>query len=381
MNELQLITADKLAILDTYADNIIKSGIVPSGLNTRDKVKVVLLTGFELGMSPMRSLNKLFPVNGRCAQMAENMVALARERIPSFQLQTIISDEKICKLKGTRDGQNWVEVSWTIEEAKNAGLLGKENWIKYKADMLYARASARLARRLWPDVLAGVSYLPEELDPNINQGPDGQIISSYSPTGGADSQRAADIQSGLEKLKDVTDTNPGEKVEVLSGKEDQKVQEMKEWANKKAAEAAEKAAIANKTPKKEPKVPKEEKKPASDTKAAKVSPAPKETVVVPDENEPPFPGPGDIDQSPPFEASEGEDYGDYKMPMGAKGPTPLSGKTLKEIGKEKVMDIATKTLDAVAKMKPEDVKPHTIEFLHAAEMWLDSLPVKIPGDK
>ena len=384
MNELQLITTDKLAILDTYAENILKSGIMPSGLNTREKIKVVLLTGYELGMSPMRSLSKLFPVNGRCAQMAENMTALARERIPGFQLETIHSDEKSCKLRGSRDGgKTWLDAGWTIEDAKRAGLLGKENWSKYPADMLYARATARLARRLWSDVLAGVSYIPEELDPNIQLGPDGQAIGSYSPAGGVENERTAAITENLNSLNDVTATMPGEKVETLPPN----AESTRDWANKKAAEAnaktaqqREKAAIAEKPAKKESKPPKSEKKEEKKIAAA-TAPAPEpeptgqETTVEIDNESEPFPAPEDMDQTI-VNASEGDDYGSFKIPSGAS-----AGKSLKELGREKVTDMYKKTLAAVSKMKKEDIKQHTIDFLTAAEMWVESLPPIVPGDK
>ena len=47
--------------------------------------------------------------------------------------------------------------------AKTAGLVKeKSNWLKVPTDMLVARAQARLARLVFPDLFAGL-YSPEEL--------------------------------------------------------------------------------------------------------------------------------------------------------------------------------------------------------------------------
>jgi hypothetical protein len=53
-------------------------------------------------------------------------------------------------------------VSWTLDDAKRAGLLVKDNWKGYPADMLKARALTRAARIGWPDLLGGV-YDPDEM--------------------------------------------------------------------------------------------------------------------------------------------------------------------------------------------------------------------------
>jgi hypothetical protein len=56
-----------------------------------------------------------------------------------------------------------VEVTFTIQDAQRASLVkDKSGWAKYPADMLVARATARLARLVYPDVCFGL-YTPEEL--------------------------------------------------------------------------------------------------------------------------------------------------------------------------------------------------------------------------
>lgn len=71
------------------------------------------------------------------------------------------------------EGDGWAEVAisrngrtktarFTVEEAKAAGLLGKDNWRTYQADMLVARATARCLRRHAPEVVLGLAD-PDEV--------------------------------------------------------------------------------------------------------------------------------------------------------------------------------------------------------------------------
>lgn len=57
-----------------------------------------------------------------------------------------------------------MQASFTLEQARVAGLLTKKNWVHYPDDMLYARALARLVRRFAREYVLGFGYLPDELD-------------------------------------------------------------------------------------------------------------------------------------------------------------------------------------------------------------------------
>ena len=57
-----------------------------------------------------------------------------------------------------------MELSYTIAEAAGAGLVKpKSGWEKNPADMLVARASAKLARLVYPDLVHGL-YTEAEFD-------------------------------------------------------------------------------------------------------------------------------------------------------------------------------------------------------------------------
>jgi hypothetical protein len=56
-----------------------------------------------------------------------------------------------------------MSVTWTKQMAQEAGLLGKNNWKKYGASMLWARAVSQLARMLFADCFAGATYTEDEI--------------------------------------------------------------------------------------------------------------------------------------------------------------------------------------------------------------------------
>jgi hypothetical protein len=53
---------------------------------------------------------------------------------------------------------------WTIDRAKDLGLVGKQNWRQQPTAMLLARASAELARLVAADAILGLPYIAEELE-------------------------------------------------------------------------------------------------------------------------------------------------------------------------------------------------------------------------
>jgi hypothetical protein len=71
--------------------------------------------------------------------------------------------------------------SFTIQEAQEAGLLGKDNWKKYPSDMLFARAISRGAKRFAPGIFGGTAvYTADEM--GVDHDEDGVIEPSFKIT-------------------------------------------------------------------------------------------------------------------------------------------------------------------------------------------------------
>lgn len=122
-----------------------------------------IILGDELGLSPLSALRSIHVISGTPGLYARTMAALVLSH--GHEIWTEQETEQSVTVAGRRRGTEHVErVTWTIARATKAGYTSNA---KYKTDpiaMLYARASGDVARRIAPDVLAGVPYSIEEIE-------------------------------------------------------------------------------------------------------------------------------------------------------------------------------------------------------------------------
>lgn len=173
MNEVILHTSD-YQTLTHLAKTAHVSGLY-NGVGGEAKIMMILLAAHDLGIKPTIALNGgIWNIQGKIEISARLMTSMIRRAGHSISIKEC--NDKVCTLKGKRsDNGDEIESSFSIEDAKNAGLAGRDAWKKYAEDMLYARAMSRLARRLFPDVI-GTAYVEGELrDGNLTMS-DGQII-------------------------------------------------------------------------------------------------------------------------------------------------------------------------------------------------------------
>lgn len=144
----------------TLASQIANTPFVPDGLRgSAPAVAAAILSGRELGLGPMTSLANIHVIKGKPALSAALMRALILAQ--GHQIETVhVTDTRVV-VRGRRRGEaEWEEASFDADQAKRAGIqLGG-----YPQDKLYARATSRLARRKFADVIAGMPYSAEELD-------------------------------------------------------------------------------------------------------------------------------------------------------------------------------------------------------------------------
>lgn len=157
-------TFGTLAPATHLAETLARTNFVPSAYRGKPaELAACILFGHELGIQPMNAMQKIHVVDGRPGLAAEAMRALVLNAGHEIVIET--SSSTRAKVKGRRRGsEEWTSVEWTMDDAKRAGLEKKDNWRKYPADMLVARASARLCRFIFADVLGGLSYSLEELE-------------------------------------------------------------------------------------------------------------------------------------------------------------------------------------------------------------------------
>lgn len=141
-----------------------RTEFVPKGLRgSTEATTAAMLAGRELGLPPMAALGSINVIEGKPSLTAEMMRGLV------FQAgHEILFDESTstrCVVRGRRAGSEaWTTAEFTIDQARQAGLLGKNNWKNDPVAMLIARATTRLCRMVFPDVLHGLMGVEEALD-------------------------------------------------------------------------------------------------------------------------------------------------------------------------------------------------------------------------
>lgn len=153
-----------------YAEQLAQADMLPA--NYRRKPGNVLLAveyGEMLGLHPLTAIQQVHVIEGKLSMSAELMRAQCIRAGHRFRV--IETTPKIARVGIERgdDPGHWTEMAFTIDDAQQAGLTGKGNWSKFPTAMLLARATSAIVRAVCPEVLMGISYVPEELGAAIDE--------------------------------------------------------------------------------------------------------------------------------------------------------------------------------------------------------------------
>jgi hypothetical protein len=171
MDELQRVAALYLA------SGMVPESIIKTARNEKEalaRVSLILEQARVLSIPNSAALQGMCIVRNVVAIWGDLMQALA-VRHPDFAGINVEyageGDRLVCKctikrmVKGVAD--TYV-ASFGIEDAKQAGLLGKDVWKSYTKDMLRNRARSRAIRFLFPDALCGLASAEELTDADIS---------------------------------------------------------------------------------------------------------------------------------------------------------------------------------------------------------------------
>lgn len=150
------------------ADVLAASKIVPAAYRrSAPDIIAAGLAGRAFGWDVMSSLRNFHVIEGTASMRPEAMLGLVRQHGHSVQVHV---DGDAAVAKGRR-GDNGDEhtARFTMADAAAAGLAKKKNWSQYQDAMLTWRAVSALCRVLFPDVVLGAGYVPEELGAPVDQ--------------------------------------------------------------------------------------------------------------------------------------------------------------------------------------------------------------------
>jgi hypothetical protein len=158
-----MVGSEQWSLMLQQADVLLKSGFLPSAINSPAKAAAVMLKGWELRIPAMYALSNIAIINGKPVASAELMLALIYRDHGDGAVHFLETSDQACVLAYRRRG--WAaaqEFSFTLEDARRAKLMDSATWQKFTPAMLRARAISAVARLAFPDSIGGL-YTPEEL--------------------------------------------------------------------------------------------------------------------------------------------------------------------------------------------------------------------------
>lgn len=150
-----------IAEVKQMAEAAARSGLFPS-LRTPEAAFTLMMLCQAEGLHPIQALRRFDIVQGRPALKADAMLGEFQQR--GGVVDWLHNDAEKCEATFAAPGlAKPVKVSWTIEDAKRAGLAGKSGpWQQYPRQMLRARVISEGVRMAMPAVVVGL-YAPEEV--------------------------------------------------------------------------------------------------------------------------------------------------------------------------------------------------------------------------
>lgn len=128
------------------------------------QIATKILAGRELGYGPFASVNNIHVVQGK-PTIGANLMAAAIKQHPNYNYRIKQLDDTGCVIEFFEAGQSVGCSGFSMDDAKAAGLTGKDVWKKFARNMLFARAISNGVRWYCPDIFNGNTvYAPDELD-------------------------------------------------------------------------------------------------------------------------------------------------------------------------------------------------------------------------
>ena len=144
--------------IQTMAVAIAKSGLF--GMKSPEQAMALMLIAQAEGMHPAIAARDYHVIQGRPALKADAM--LARFQAAGGRVEWLRYDDKEVTGKFSHPQGGTATITWTIDQARAAGLASKDVWRQYPRQMLRSRVVSEGVKTIYPGVAVGV-YTPEEI--------------------------------------------------------------------------------------------------------------------------------------------------------------------------------------------------------------------------
>lgn len=153
--------------MNLVAQTLKAGGVLPRGIDTVQKMVVVLQAGREIGLAPMEALNSLYFVNGKVAMYGEavpNQIMRAGHQIKWGKCDATQAEVTIVR----GDNGEKMTTKFTMKEAEERGYTSNSIYKKYPENMLKWRALSMTAKFIAPDALRGIG-IKEDMEVEVVQ--------------------------------------------------------------------------------------------------------------------------------------------------------------------------------------------------------------------
>lgn len=162
MNEIQPTTSMDQQI--QHAKLLAEASLLPDAYRKQPaNILVAMEMADSLGISLTQAINGISVIKGKPTMSAEMMRALVMRAGHRLKIET--STEEGCRILAAR--REWPddvqEFTFTMKDAQRAGLATSNTYKQHPKAMLLARCTTMACRAVFPDVIAGVSYAPDEI--------------------------------------------------------------------------------------------------------------------------------------------------------------------------------------------------------------------------
>jgi hypothetical protein len=139
------------------------------GVRSPEEALIRIMHGRALGITAMQALRFVYVIQGRAGVDATLMRALCLAHRDCEEFALLESTPQIATFRARRRGHAAVTLTWTIEDARRARLSDRDTWRAYPAQMLRARATAELARLVFPDAVVGLEVSETAEEPRLDR--------------------------------------------------------------------------------------------------------------------------------------------------------------------------------------------------------------------
>ncbi len=146
--------------LQGMAGAIVASGLF--GMKTPDQALALMLVAQAEGQHPATITQDYDIIQGRAARKTHSVLARFQQMGGKIEWHELT--DKVADATFTHKAGGTLRMTWTLEQAQQAKLTGKDNWKNYPRAMLRARCIAEGVRAVYPAALGGMMVSEEAQD-------------------------------------------------------------------------------------------------------------------------------------------------------------------------------------------------------------------------